>query len=237
MGIDYCLKNGKKLLDGANILKDAKHFTSAVPLYILAYEELNKASFLKEKLFINEDVSDKEWKNLASFGSHDKKILFDLQLQYEELKQMTDERYDQVSNWSSSQGLSLNKDRIAATEALKSNTLIIKNFNKIKKLFLYVDYQNQKWQYIGTKFSNKLLNNVCEFLDQNTCFLYYQIRFLIDMYANNLITKEDTPAVEETHLIFSNPNNKKLLEILSKQKTKRGKEIISSFIQFLNSLK
>jgi len=50
-GVKHCLNNGKRLLDDAKFLHDRKRYASAIPLYIIAYEELNKGFFLEDFLF------------------------------------------------------------------------------------------------------------------------------------------------------------------------------------------
>ena len=55
-GVELCLNNGKRLLDDAKFLQNNKRFASAIPLYVISYEELNKGLFLEDHLFINSDT-------------------------------------------------------------------------------------------------------------------------------------------------------------------------------------
>lgn len=51
-GVELCLKNGISLLEDANFLAQNRKFVSAIPLFVIAYEEMNKALFL-DKVFLN----------------------------------------------------------------------------------------------------------------------------------------------------------------------------------------
>ncbi len=63
-GVELCLKNGRGLLQDAHFLEQNNRFTSAIPLFVISYEEMNKALFLEDTRYQGNDISDKEYSNI-----------------------------------------------------------------------------------------------------------------------------------------------------------------------------
>lgn len=179
-GIEFCLNNGKRLLDDASLLHKYKKFQSAIPLYVLAFEEISKGAFLEEKYFNNQNVSAQEWKDLSSAGSHIAKIVFDHEKRKETLENMSDIDFKKAQDWTKRNNLVFwELDRKWALQDTENSINLMKKLNDVKKKFLYVDYID-KWQ-ITPKFSDKMFDWLCTLLSILSLELYYRTKYYMEM--------------------------------------------------------
>jgi len=186
-GITYCLDNGKRLLDDAFKLQKKKLIHTAIPLYILGYEEIGKAIFLEQKFHDGEDVSDDEWREFSFGGSHITKILVRYQSDKNAFEKMTDSQFDEYAAdarrskrfwWGG-------MNRIEAIRYLQDGINMLKMFHPLKMRLLYVDYKEGKWK-IPLRFSNhKYLDSLCTLLWLEGFIAYYTTRFRMDLNEIN----------------------------------------------------
>lgn len=230
-GIELCLNNGKRLLDDAKFLQENKRFASAIPLYIISYEELNKGLFLEDHLFSKEDISDKEYKEVFTSRSHLKK----LKLQYEIKKKTIDEmddaefnNYEDVSNKIGSIWWGTNRQ--TALMSCNNALTTLGKFNELKKNFFYVDYVN-RWKYIQNRFSNKLLESICVLL----YFMTYELFLTIKMYLEDY--REDSPKSITQIRPIVRSGNPTLIEFLKIRKTYFTPKILNILSTARNAIK
>lgn len=202
-GVELCLENGKRLLDDAIILQKEKKYTSAIPLFILAYEEINKANFLEEKRFDDKDVSESEYEDFFGKRSHLNKAKIHYEIKKKTLAEMSDEEYDKLRNHiMSKKSLGWHETRKMALLQIDNALMLLNKLNKIKKLFLYVDFHDKKWQYPQNSFSNKILDNLCELIYYTALEAYLEIKFILDMEQHGYYKKGPPPNSEdETRMI------------------------------------
>ena len=91
-------------LDDAKFLQNNKRFASAIPLYIISYEELNKGLFLEDHLFSKEDISDAEYKAVFTNHSHLKKLKIQYEVKKKTIEEMDDAEFDNYENISNKIG-------------------------------------------------------------------------------------------------------------------------------------
>ena len=195
-GIEYCLDNGKRLHDAASFLLKSKKFTSAIPLYIMAYEEISKAAFLEEKYFNNQSVSDQEWKDLSSGGSHITKLIFDHQKRKEQLESMSEIEFKKAQDWTRRYNLVWwELDRKWAIQDTTNAIQLLKKLNDVKKKFLYVGFSNE-WQ-TTPKFSDKMLDCLCTLLSSLSLEQYYRIQYYLEMEKIGIYRKLEMDSEDE----------------------------------------
>lgn len=192
-GVKHCLNNGKRLQDDAKLLHDNKKFISAIPLYIIAYEELNKGFFLEDFLYKGEDISNHKQNEIFSPRSHITKLRIQYELKRKMLADMSDiefnsygktaKEYDQVW-WG---GVT----RTQAVASCDTSLILLKKFNELKKKFLYIDYKNNKWISLQHKFNNKLLSNLCNLLNNMCHEISVQITLYLESHNNQNISLTD----------------------------------------------
>jgi len=195
-GIEYCQDNGKRLHDDASFLHKNKKSLSAIPLYVLAYEEISKAVFLEEKYYNNQSVSTQEWKDLSSVGSHVAKSVYDYEKRKETLESMSDDEFKKAQDWTKRYDLVWwELDRKWAIQDSKNSIQLLKKFNDVKKKFLYVDYTS-KWQ-ITPKFSDKMLDCLCVLLSYLSLELYYRTKYYLEMDKIGIYRKLEMDSEDE----------------------------------------
>jgi len=186
-GIELCLNNGKRLLDDAKFLQDDKRFASAIPLYVISYEELNKGLFLQDHLFEKEDISDKKYNEVFSGYSHLNKLKIQYEIKKKTIEEMDDAEFNSYEDVSNKIGsIWWGTDRQTALMSCNNALATLGKFNELKKNFFYVDYVNS-WKYMQNRFSNKLLESICVLM----YFMTYELFLTIKMYQEDY--HEDSP--------------------------------------------
>ena len=67
----------------------------------------------------------------------------------------------------------------------------------IKKIFLYVDHHDEKWQYPQNRFSNKNLDNLCKLIYYTALEADLDIKFILDMEQHGYYKKGPEPNSED----------------------------------------
>src|SRR5438094_311043 len=136
-GIEFCLDNGKRLLDDALFLQQKGRYSSAIPLFILGYEEINKAVFLEYKFEKNQNVTDEEYKKLFRGLSHSEKNKMFFTITKKRLEEISDREYQIIKAVTESKtSIHWHKDRDEAISITKNALSLVEKFDKIKKEFL-----------------------------------------------------------------------------------------------------
>jgi AbiV family abortive infection protein len=187
-GIEYCLSNGKRLYDDAKFLQNDERFRTAVPIYILAYEEFGKAVYLYGKLSDGVEVTEAEFRSLTRVGSHATKITMDYTEVEDRLNKMTDFEFENTKAWAERKGQRFwTVDRKTAIALNRASMNVLEKLNVVKKAFLYVGYVKGAW-YIQTKFSDRMLDYLCKYLIVDVIRPYHMIQ--LDMYMYSLGAKK-----------------------------------------------
>ena len=140
-GVELCLNNGKRLLDDAKFLQNNKRFASAIPLYVISYEELNKGLFLEDHLFSKEDISDEEYRQVFTGQSHLKKLKIQYEVKKKVIEEMDDAEFDNYEDISNKIGSTWwGTNRQTALMSCNNALTTLGKFNELKKNFFYVDY-------------------------------------------------------------------------------------------------
>jgi len=194
-GIEYCLANGKRLYDDAALLHEQERYKTAVPIYILAYEEFGKAVYLYGKMSDGVEVTEAEFRSLTRAGSHGSKITMDYREVQDRLEKMTDSEFENTKAWAAREGQRFwTVDHKTALAINKSSIDTLEKLNTVKKAFLYVGYVKGEW-YIQTKFSEKLYAALCNYLNINVMRPYHMIQ--LDSYMFSLGAKEGERLTKE----------------------------------------
>ena len=181
-GIELCIDNGKRLLEDALILQKNKKFSSAIPLFILGYEEINKGVFLEYKLDKQENVSDGEYDRVFGKRSHSTKNIMYFEITRKKLEELSDKDYfvmKDVTETRSSIRWHKNKDE--AINQTDGAIPLVAKFNQIKKDFLYIDYLKNKWYTSKNRFSGKLLESLCIVLYNTAIEPYLKTKFYLEL--------------------------------------------------------
>ena len=232
-GIELCLNNGKRLLDDAKFLQGSKRFASAIPFYIISYEELNKGLFLEDHLFSKEDISDKKYNEIFSSRSHLKKLKLQYEIKKKTLEGMDDIEFNNYEDLSNKLGsIWWRTDRQTALVSCNNALVVLGKFNELKKNFFYVDYVNG-WKYIQNRFSNKLLESICILL----YFMTYELFLTIKMYQEDY--HEDSPKLITKIRPIVNSDNPTFIEFQNIRKiyfTPKIRNILSTARNAINTL-
>lgn len=220
-GIEYCTYNGKRLLDDALILQKYKKYSSAIPLFILGYEEINKGVFLEYKLDRHEDVSDKEYDKIFGKRSHSTKNTLYFEITKKRLEELNDEDYFAVKAVTEKRtSIRWHKNKNDAISQAKGAISLVAKFNQIKKDFLYVDYIKNKWYTGKNRFSDKSLESLCIVLYQTALESYLKTKFYLKLYKmgyhgkvirsgsddeKELFEIEYSKELEKLHTFFQTP--------------------------------
>lgn len=212
-GIEFCLNNGKRLLDDGEFLHQNKRYHSAIPLYILGYEEINKAMILDDLYSEGKSLSQEEYRKIFGGNSHIKKNEIRYEIQKRELELMTDEEYTETKKYAASNNIRWwEMSRQSALKSSDNALLIVRKFNDLKKKFLYIDYQNNEWQYFHNKFGDKMLDALCTVLYYNALETYHRVWYNYDLtlmgYSNTTTMK-----IEDEEKILQNKHVAELTKI------------------------
>jgi AbiV family abortive infection protein len=236
-GIKSCLDNGKRLLDDALFLQQKGRYSSAIPLFILSYEEINKAVFLMYKFEKNEDVTDAEYKKIFMGYSHLEKNKMFFEITEKRLQEITDREFQIVKMVTESESsITWHNTRTDAIQQAKGALSLVSKFDKIKKEFLYVDFVNGKWQSQKNKFRVKTLDSLCTVLYYTALEAYLKTSFYLDLEKMGLFRKTISVNSEETEKVFRNKNSLELERIGSFFKTSKwvnARNLVTQMIQSL----
>ena len=203
-GIELCLENGKRLLDDALSLQQKRRYRSAIPLFILGYEEVNKAVFLDYKFEKNDDVTDEEYKKIFQGSSHLAKNQMFFNITKKRLEEMSDWEFQTTKSMVESKTSVKWHDKRSDSLLHASGALsLVAKFNKIKKEFLYIDYVDKKWITYRNRFSDNLLDSLCTVLYYTALESYLKTRFLLDMELIGLYRK---------NILLDSEDGKKVLQ-------------------------
>lgn len=236
-GAECCLKNGKRLLEDARLLQENLKVYSAIPLFILAHEEIGKTNYLRRKLVKNENVSDKDWRELVSGGSHTNKIFMSEETAKELVNDVTEEDYFHASKfWRDNKLGSFADNRREAIANAEFSKSFFKNLNKLKKKCLYVDYNHKKWEDPQNDLERDSLYHVCSVLYWTNYERYlWHILFFKNVDEGEKYEKEGK-IKEMAGLLSKDPTIFELQEVNNLYKTSFWKESMKKSMQLLNSL-
>ncbi|HXV38190.1 MAG TPA: AbiV family abortive infection protein [Nitrosopumilaceae archaeon] len=232
-GVELCLNNGKRLLDDAKLLQKNKKFASAIPLYIISYEELNKGLFLEEHLFSKEDISDTEYKEVFTSHSHLKKLKIQYEVKKKTIEEMDDiefNNYEEMSNKIGSIWWGTNRQ--TALMSCNNALATLGKLNELKKNFFYVDYASG-WKYVQNRFSNKILENMCILL----YFMTYESFLTNKLYLESYNKDSSKSITKFRPTLWS--DNPTLIELVKTRKaifTTKSINIISSARNVIDNL-
>jgi len=233
-GVELCLKNGINLLEDAHFLEQNKRFSSAIPLFVIAYEEMNKALFLEDTRYLGKDISDKEYSKIFSKGSHIKKIILDYEMKKKALEDMSEEEFLYWSNYSKAVDMGWwQNSRKDAIIRCKNSVELCRKLNKLKKNFMYVDYSDKKWKSSQTLFGKKLLSNICNLIYYMCLDMYYTINIYHNFYDG---TKKDRLTKIHPKVFSDDPNFIELKKIRKMYRTQKWKNVVLHAINLLNSI-
>lgn len=233
-GVELCLKNGISLLEDARFLEQNKKFVSALPLFVIAYEEMNKALFLEDRLYLGKDISDKEYVQIFSKGSHIKKIILQYELKKKALEEMKDNEFLYWANYQKAVDMGWWKtNRKDAIIGCSNDIELLKKLNKLKKKFMYVDFVEQKWKSAHTLFGKKLLSSICDLLYYMSLDLYYTIRIYHNYFDES---KKGSFTKLHPKVDSDDPNFIELEKIRKMYETQKWKNTLSHAINLLNNI-
>lgn len=226
-GIEYCLSNGKRLYNDAKYLNDDKRYRTAIPIYILAYEEMGKAIYLFGKLEDGVEVKESEFRSMTTMGSHTSKITMDYREVENRLNRMTDLEFEGTKRWAARRGQSWwTVDRRTAIAINRTSIDVLEKLNEVKKAFLYVGYVKGEW-YIQTQFSMKMLEYLCKYLAADVLRPYHMLK--LDMYLLSLgaiLPGRMSPENEEKML--ESEHRKNLNDLFRLYQTPSWKKVIQN---------
>ena len=152
---------------------------------------------MEDKYFKNEDITKNEYDDIFRGRSHENKIKMHYNILKNNFEKMSDDEFRKQKNFVESRSKFLWHDsRSDVLKQINDALLLIAKFNEIKKQFLYVDYQDEKWEIHGVKFSSKLLDSLCTVLHYTAIESYFRIKLYMDwekmgIYRKNLPTDSE----------------------------------------------
>lgn len=219
-GIELCLDNGKRLLDDAVLLQENRKYQTAIPLFILAYEEINKGVFLEHKLHKKEEVSDDEYDKIFGGRSHSTKNKMYFAVTKAKLQELDDKEFLTMKSVTESKSkITWHASKNEAMRQADGGILLVTKFNRIKKEFLYVDFVKQKWYSNKNRFSEKALNSLCVVLHYTTLEPYFKTKFYLDLYKMGFYWNTIQTDSPDEKRIFQNINSLEIEKIESFFKT------------------
>lgn len=225
-GIEYCLSNGKRLYDDAKFLHEDERYRTAVPVYILAYEEFGKAVWLYARLSDGANITEEEFRTLTKVGSHSSKITMDYAEVEDRLNKMTDVEFENTKSWAARTGQRFwTVNRETAIAQNKASMSVLEKLNVVKKAFLYVGHVKGNW-YIQTQFSDRMLEYLCKYLSYDVLRPYHMIRLDVFMYSlgakkkermtkeleAKMLASEYRKSLNDLFVVYQSPSFRKIIE-------------------------
>src|SRR5207245_4448219 len=203
--MELYLDNRKRLLDDSLFLQEKRRYSSAIPLFILGYEEINKAVFLDYKFEKNEDITDDEYKKIFGGSSHSEKNEMFFNITKKRLEEMSDWEFQTMKSIvESNTSVKWNDKRSDSLIQTMDALLLVAKFNKIKKEFLYIDHVDKKWITCRNRFADNLLDSICTVLYYTALESYFKTKFLLDMEMLGLYRKKISSSSEDGKIVFQN---------------------------------
>ena len=227
-GIETCLANGKRLFDDAYFLYENGRFNSSIPLYIFAYEEFGKASFLYLRFAKNNTVKESDLEKLLhGRGAHLLKLMLDYERVSLAMYGMGKQGFQSMQDFAAKYGLpSFNTDYNTAIRLHEITYSLVPKFHDIKMAFLYADYFQEKWQ-IQQAFQQHLLKPMCEYLHGHVLRPYLSIKssmFLLSLgvpYGSSVMTGQ------QEQQFFQNPFVIQLKELYARYESEEWYDVRS----------
>lgn len=234
-GIVYCLENGIRLINDGRFLQLNKKFSSAIPLFILGYEEINKAIHLMDLCINEKSLTDEDYKSTFSGGSHIKKNQIQYKIQKRELEKMSEEEFNSISKFFNNKNVTWwHLSRNMAIQQAENAIILTEKFNLIKQKFLYVDYKNNEWQVFQNKFSKKVMDNLCTVLYYTAIEAYHKVEYHLDLEKMGFLEVQLTS--ENENKILSNPNFTEIAKLAEMFKTAKWKNARDTTTRLILSL-
>lgn len=235
-GIQYCLDNGKGLLEDGRFLQTKKKYTSSIPLLILGYEEINKALFLEYKFHKDENITDREYKDLFKGGSHNLKNELYYKITKKKLEEISDAEYMLLKSVIESQSsITWHTSRDDAIKQIEGAIPLVSKFNDMKLKFLYVDFKN-KWMKPHGIFKDKVLDNICTVLYYSALESYLKTMFHLDVDKMGLYNKVVERYSEEEKRVIQSKYSKELEKIELFFKTPQWRTALTVATRAIHSL-
>jgi len=218
-GIETCLDNGKRLFDDAYLLHENSRYRSAIPLYIFAYEEFGKASFLFLRFVRKQPVRKSELERLLSGrGAHLIKIMLDYERVSKVMYGMGQKGFQSMQEFAAKYNLpAFRMDYDTAIKYHEMTYRIVHRFHDIKMAFLYADYHN-KWQTQNT-FQEGDLRAMCRYLHGHVLRPFLAIKSSMFLLSLGVPFDASTMTEEQAQQFFQNPFVIQLKELYERYET------------------
>jgi AbiV family abortive infection protein len=186
-GIDASLSYGLRMIADARLLENNNSHLSAIPLYILAYEELGKSMYLISKYTRKIKVTEADWrKYTASPYAHYKKILVQYTHAINLLSRHTSGQVEEARMWEKQHGVYFPvPPRELMIAKYKRSRDIIKKLPIVKLACYYIDYHDGSWLSLHN-YSRALLSSVCSYLYHETMIFYRVSRVELLKHSLNM---------------------------------------------------
>lgn len=207
-GAQICLDSGKRLFDDAYLLFEECRYRSSIPMYIFAYEEFGKASYLFLKLINKQSVAEAELRKLLSGrGAHLIKIMLDYERVSKVMYGMGKRGFQSMQAFASQNNLpSSPVDYETALKLHEITYKIVHKFHDIKMAFLYADFFSSKWQ-TQRAFREDDLKAMCQYLHGHILHPYLAMKsslFLLSLGvpygSSNMTPHQSTQFLQNTYV-------------------------------------
>ncbi len=147
-GFEKCKRHIEELLKSSESLYNEKHYANSLAIAILAIEENAKLKVILNCILEKRGISKKEWYEITGRGSHEKKLIKNVEDRQKELRDLTYETYLDEVERSLELGFDISSSK--SFEQLKYQALFdvneqVKKFNLLKQDCFYLNWNGNDW--------------------------------------------------------------------------------------------
>ena len=209
-GFNYCQRHIDELLKSSNSLYDKNHYSSSLAITILAVEENSKLNLILKCIIEKRGITKKEWIEITGRGSHNNKLIKNMEERRRELLSLTYDDYLREVDRSRELGFDVSSSK--SFEVLKAQSLMnvteqIKKFNLVKQDCFYLNWNGKDWYSFITHAPKNI----------QKAFAYVNLQIATNEWANIVLKHKYLDKSWSDKAIVEQFRKEPLLEIAKKQ--------------------
>lgn len=146
-GFDKCVLHIRGLFGAVEILSRAKKYSWALPLSILAIEEVTKLTVINEHISDNKPITQEEWFNLTRGGSHKLKLKYRSERDKALVMGFSREYYEEIERVYESVGLKKYPSFEQLQQPNTDESYFMELLDKFKQDCFYLGWKNGWWTF------------------------------------------------------------------------------------------
>ena len=228
--IEASMKVGYEKLDAAIMLVQSKKFSSAVPEFVGAYEEIGYALFLSDGIN-NSTLTVDTLEDFIKPGTHSQKILSHYISRKDKMVKNPNDDFEKVKNSEIGKQFAITSSREDIIRKINERIAIFSKLHSMRQIF---DYSHNRDGTISNKEHDDVeLDDLCFLLESECWTSYYVVKMAFESHTLRSPSDTDDDFLSKITVL---PSVKKLMNLYKEYNTPNNQNRRHRGLEFIKNL-